>query len=479
MSSRRPDARLTRKQLVGGAAASILAAGGIYKLVDEIAAAPPTRTVKASPRPEQHMLDGIRVVRDNGVEVLVPPLHHEVVTAKVLVGESPAELRDARLELENALRHLDESFDPTPNGLGLTVAWGLPYFRRYVPAQSETHLPLDLRATAARRAPVRVLEDAIRFPSDPDTVRLETNDLVVVFRSDSLEHIAEGATGLFEHFDDMFRVTSIRKGFVGGGSEGGPGLPKQMALAAGVPGAELIPDGAQLFLGFTSTQRAGLGPSRIANLETLGYADLGPSGYFVHGTHLHLSHLFEDLAAWYQVFDFQERLDTTFRPGIVAPPGTQTVAQGSGDAQDEKQVRRDYARHRQIGHSGAIQTASRLGSDVVGPDGTRYAKGTAVPQRADFNTLDNPFFWTADVAGDAFSEEPAAGLHFAVFNPTSDDFRRTRLAMDGVLPAGPHLLFEPGSHGRGFDSILATTHRQNFLVPPRRHRSFPLAELPA
>jgi hypothetical protein len=25
--------------------------------------------------------------------------------------------------------------------------------------------------------------------------------------------------------------------------------------------------------------------------------------------------------------------------------------------------------------------------------------------------------------------------------------------------------------------VLRTTHRQNFLVPPRRHRSFPLAEL--
>jgi len=24
--------------------------------------------------------------------------------------------------------------------------------------------------------------------------------------------------------------------------------------------------------------------------------------------------------------------------------------------------------------------------------------------------------------------------------------------------------------------VLTTTHRQNFLVPPRRHRSFPLVE---
>jgi hypothetical protein len=471
-------ARLTRRQLVGGAAISVLGAGGIYKLVDELTA-PPTRALAGKVTPEQHLLQGIRVVRDNGVEVLVPPLHHEVVTATLRVGESPAELRQAQRALEDALRGLDELFAPTPGGLGVTVAWGMPYFQRYVPAQAETHLPVDRRATAARGEPVRVLEDAIRFPSDPDTTRLEKNDVAVVLRSDSLEHIAAGATALFDELDDLFHVTSIRKGFVGGGSEGGAGLPKQMALAAGIQGAELIPDGAQLFLGFTSTQKSGLGPSRIANLETLGYADLGPSRYFAHGTHLHLSHLFEDIAAWYQVFDFQARLDTTFRPGLVAPSKTQTVAQGMSEAQTEQHVRRDYARHRQIGHAGSVQPASRLDRAVIGPDGTQYPKGTAVPQRADFNTLDNPFFWSVDPVRDAFSDEPAAGLHFLIFNPTSDDFRRTRLAMDGVLPGGSRLVFETGSRGRGFNSILATTHRQNFLVPPRAHRSFPLSEVPA
>jgi hypothetical protein len=49
--------------------------------------------------------------------------------------------------------------------------------------------------------------------------------------------------------------------------------------------------------------------------------------------------------------------------------------------------------------------------------------------------------------------------------------------MDGVLPDGEKLLFPPRAHGQGFNAVLLTTHRQNFLVPPRRHRSFPLAEL--
>jgi hypothetical protein len=47
--------------------------------------------------------------------------------------------------------------------------------------------------------------------------------------------------------------------------------------------------------------------------------------------------------------------------------------------------------------------------------------------------------------------------------------------MDGVLPDGTTLRFDANSPGQGFNQALSTTHRQNFLVPPRRHRSFPLA----
>jgi hypothetical protein len=277
----------------------------------------------------------------------------------------------------------------------------------------------------------------------------------------------------------VLEPTSIRKGFAGGGFEGGKGLPKAMAEAAGVPGADLIPDGSELFLGFTSTQRHALGPPRIVNFETLGYVDLRPAGYFHGGTHMHLSHIFEDLEAWYLNFDFAERVDTTFRPRLAVEPGTKTVPQPAQDAASAGDVRSDFQRFGAIGHSSSMQATSRLQADVVGSDGTLYRKGTAIPQRADFNTLDNPFFWSSAPERDGMERGPAAGLHFVVFNPTSDDFHRTRLAMDGVLPDGGTLPIEPRARGQGLNSILRTTHRQNFLVPPRRHRSFPLAELAA
>jgi hypothetical protein len=74
-------------------------------------------------------------------------------------------------------------------------------------------------------------------------------------------------------------------------------------------------------------------------------------------------------------------------------------------------------------------------------------------------------------------DPPAAGVHFVVFNPTSDDFHRNRLAMDGVLPDGTRLPFGSRDRNQGFNAVLSTSHRQNFIVPPRRHRSFPLVEL--
>ena len=56
------------------------------------------------------------MVIDNHVEVLVPPLHHEVVTARLRVGERPAALREAREELEQALARLDATLRADAGG---------------------------------------------------------------------------------------------------------------------------------------------------------------------------------------------------------------------------------------------------------------------------------------------------------------------------------------------------------------------------
>src|SRR5215218_2057010 len=158
--------RLTRKELlVGGAAGAALGAAGIYELVDKLADAdsPPAHFGEGRD-PEQHLLDGMRIEKQEGVEVVVPVRHHEMVTAKVVAPHDG--LLDARASLAGVLKKLDDDYPGTPDGLAITVAWGLPYFRTYVPAAVDKHLPHD------RRADKHALLDAIRFPSDPHDVLL-------------------------------------------------------------------------------------------------------------------------------------------------------------------------------------------------------------------------------------------------------------------------------------------------------------------
>ena len=348
----------------------------------------------------------------------MPPLHHEVVTARVAATRPTR--RDAARALEQRSRRSRRAYPATPAGLGVTVGVGLAVLPPLRRRPQWERLP----ALRHRRAERPALLDAMRFPSDPDDVLLE--------RTTSRSAAAQRQLDATAAHDGGRPVRRF-----GGSSSARPtqGVRRRrVAAQAGTgrrrPGAELIPEHAELFLGFTSTLAHEPRPGRIANLETLGSSN-PRSGYFARGTHMHLSHIFENLEGWYVNFDHDERVHTTFRPGLDVPDGTLTVPQGP-DGRADAAERLGAATRSTARSVTAVRSSPRRGSSAadVGPDGTLYAKGTAIPQRADFNTLDNPFFWSAPTA--SASREPAAGVHFVVFNPSSDDFRRVRLAMDGV-----------------------------------------------
>ena len=105
---------------------------------------------------------------------------------------------------------------------------------------------------------------------------LEDNDVAILLRSDSSDHLADAARRLFDDLD-VFRVTSIRNGFVGGGFEGGRSLPKKMSMARGRhrrrrSDSRLRAALPRLHVDAEGRTRA----EAIANHETLGYVDLGP-----------------------------------------------------------------------------------------------------------------------------------------------------------------------------------------------------------
>jgi hypothetical protein len=463
---------LSRRELLKRGAVA-LAAGNIYSLLDGLAAAPARAAVSAVRPREQYLLPGLKVVRELEIEVIVPPLHHRIVTARVRVPR--AKLRTAQTQLERTLASLEARYPASPAGLGVTVAWGLPYFRRLVPKLADgrrfpTYLPSDLRASKTARKRIAAVVEAAPFASDPTGLVLSGDDVVFLLRSDSVEHIDDAERALLS--TGLFEVTSVRNGFVGGGFGAGMGLAKQMALAAGVPGAELIVDGVQMFLGFTSTQKAAMAPDRIASFETLpGHTDQKPGSFWSGGSAMHLSHLDEDLERWWKVVPFNDQLRAMARPGLTVPDKTYTIAEDVSRVETAKDVHADLASFGGVGHSATLQTVTRLQADTRDAYGVVRPRGTAIVQRADFNTLDNPF------ARPASSATPSAGVHFVAFAPTTGLFNRARRAMDGALGDGSKLPLDPRAEAQGFNSFIHPTHRQNFVAPPRAHRSFPLAEL--
>ena len=110
---------------------------------------------------------------------------------------------------------------------------------------------------------------------------------------------------------------------------------------------------------------------------------------------------------------------------------------------------------RRLGHLSALQRSSRA------------RDSTPMHIRAD-----GPGFDSMDVPDGSLQPK----LQFAIFVPTADFFatlRRNQASLDLTKRFGV-----PPAHN-GIERFITTTRRQNFLVPPRRHRSFPLVELVA
>ena len=340
--------------------------------------------------------------------------------------------------------------------------------------------------------------DAVRFPSDrfdplyptepSKSVVLEDNHVMFKFRSDSQNILRSVESQLFEnqnsgaYIGDLFDLTSKRMGFLGRGFNQAS-VAKTLGLTRHVGVASLIPDNAQLSMGFTSTQTQALGPDNIPSFETLkGVTDQWPAGYFASGCAMHLSHLYIDLGTWYTK-SYDERVAEMFNPriGSTVAPGSVTIPNGPAQVSSRAQVDADQAAGK-AGHNSLLQQATRLAGDTLDNYGRLRKKGTPIPLREDFNTLDDPFAW---LPGDtALREGTAPGMHFVAFVPSHLAFHKARFAMDGFTPDGKPFVALDGKtvytvtgSAAGINSVLRASHRQNYVIPPRKNRSFPLAEL--
>ncbi len=454
----------------------------------------------------------------NGIQFSFSAVFTFLFTAKLT--RTPT--RRDQAVLANALNTIEANYSFSPSGVFTFVSYGLPYFRRLPASLVDSHMP---RLASDHSRPV--LEEAVPSPTDvaPQNPKItkktfnipltiETNDVLFTIRSDNLVNILEVAAWLegssilnnnivpSPAFNGLFSFTSARLNFVQ------PGLPRQVANAAGLSFARQINPTSSMWMGFVDQQVDGSGPAAACTFVGNSSARLTtarPGDYFDNGSIQHLSHNIQDLAQFYATTgegaeDFSERVQYMFRskkndgtPGLPFPQdpndpftnggglgatGTRAQQQQSAfldniffgpndqDTNYDPDALAQGIKKYRVGHLAGLQRSSRA------------SDGTPLHIRND-----GPGFDSMDVPDG--SNQPK--LHFTVFVPTAEFFRAMRVNSaspdyvaieDGGTEASVPPGVEPSEgEDQGLERFLTATRRQNFLVPPRRHRAFPLLEL--
>ena len=295
---------------------------------------------------EQHVLGRPQVIVDNGVEVVVPPLHHEVVTARLNVEPAAAELAEARATLSETLQELDRATSPRRKGCRSASAGG-SLLHALRPRLAEAHLPVDRpRVESGGRAGPRVI-DAIRFPSDPEDLILEGNDVAIFLRSDSMDFIADGSArplrrgegALLDHeHPPGLRRRRLRREPEPAEADGDGGGDRRRRAhprhGRALPRLHLDAEG-------------GARPAGDRELrDAAGYTTSSPTATSSEGTAMHLSHLFEDVEAWYLNFDSpsawrrRSSRGSTWRRGRRRFPRTPTTRTARRPSEQDAELRR-------------------------------------------------------------------------------------------------------------------------------------------
>ena len=441
--------------------------------------------------------------------------------------------RTDQTTLANALNTIEASYPASPSGLFVaSVSYGLPYFNRLSQSLVSAHMPRLLSNTnrfaleEATPMPTDVVGGFVGGPNAPFkgvtkdrfnvNVVIENNDVLFQFRSDSMVNLAAiplwftGSNNLngkgvpSPNFNGLFSWQTQRIQFVQ------VGLPRKMADQYGFEFAPRINPNSSMTMGFVDQQTNAAGPPAITTFVGNSSAKLttaNPGDYFDNGSIAHFSHDIEDLYQFYATpgqdsrhsdgETFQERCQYAFESnrlgtanGIPAVGNTDQYTNGGGPAfipnvfQGTDAAMRG-ARDSAGTFTSANQTldatftgAGRIGHNAALQRNSRAADGTPLHIRNDgpgLDTMDTPAFQLFPGQGSVAAGSYQFKLQFFIFMPTADAFARMRtgVAAQDLMQQFPNV--DPDDNG--FERFITATRRQNFLVPPRRHRAFPLVEL--
>jgi len=437
----------------------------------------------------------------DGIQVRFGPVHTLFATARL--GGLPNVFDQQRLE--NALLTIEAVYSWSPSGVFTNVAYGGPYWNALPFSLASAAIPRVNADGSFVQAPV-VPSPTDVHPNNPSIAKqrfnvqvlLETNWLLFTIRSDNVAHTQDVANWLAgsnvlagrviasPRFSVPMTFTSFRPMF------GQMGLPRQIADQQRFTYASVVNPRSTMWMSFIDQQTNASASATRVTFTGSGLTDAFAGRYLDFGAIQHLSHNIQDLHQFYDVdeafgpngqpvfgddADFKEKVQYMYHaPRIAQPTAGQTLtgpaflpnefrgigyasrtAQGIGTEIDTATGQPE----RRIGHLSALQRSSRDG------------QGLPLHQR-----LDGPGFDTFDMnrAGvpARFNGRSQPKLQFSVFVPSAvffETMRRNQASLD------LQNRFNVDEDENGLERFITSTRRQNFLVPPRRHRSFPLVEL--
>ncbi|MEC3980458.1 DUF7405 family protein [Amycolatopsis sp. H20-H5] len=480
----------------GGAILGVLAATVSLELFDEFARVPYRLAWATAAFPDvQFDLSAFVPPAStvDGVAVSLPPVFTGFVTARL--DRLPTKADQGRME--NALASIEANYPYTPAGVFTHVAYSDNYFARLPRTVVTAHMPrtLDGGQPVLKRAvagPTDVAPGsrtlALRRPEFAVPLRLENNDILFTVRADNADHVNDvvkwlaGSNQLAgrqigsPRFDAGMTFTSTRAMFVQ------VGLPRSIADRERLPFASFVNPFAPMWMGFADQQVDASAPApdvTFAGAHGIKLTTAEAGDYFDNGAIQHLSHVLLDLQQFYldgdnqdePAADHREQFSERVQYMFQSPPSAEQDPQdpyrdGGGPRGTDSRggilpnVFRgaDYARSsaQQFGRVGHVSALHRSG---------RTADGRPVHLR-----IDGPGFDAMDTT----SGHNAPKLQFSGFFPSADffeDLRRNQASID-LLDE-----FALDEEEHGLERFITTTRRQNFLMPPRRHRAFPLVEL--
>ena len=425
---------------------------------------------------------------DSGVQFQLPPVHTVFLTAAL--DRTPT--RADQAEMNRTLRVLEQAYPWGATHLVTFVAYGRPYFDRLPGGLVSGHMP-RLAADASRP----VLEEAVPGPTDVSPanprirkfnynvdVLIEHNDLLFTLRGDNPGVLSDvlawfgGSNKLRGHavaspaWDGLIRFTSSRTMFVQ------MGMPKAVAKRHGLPYANYLHPQSPMWMGFADQQVTGSGPAPICTFAGTPEARLTTAAqgdYFDNGSIQHLSHVILDMLQFFDMDNaaeppgqdgvFTERVQYMFHAPSIARGNKDQYADGGGPALLPNQNRGPHYAARTARGIGTKNGERRMGHLSCLQRSSRAADGTPMHIR-----MDGPGFDAMDVPGGAVMPK----LQFTIFVPTAEFFRTLRTSQASL---DLQEKYGVGVNDNGLERFLTATRRQNFLIPPRRHRAFPLTEL--